>query len=118
MTPFSYAFADEPVYSQEVVEVQDSSSDETSNEAWNEWNTESDTSTDSSEETPQSNEEFSHNEDTQDFQLAEQDSAEDTEWQDDVNNNPGSELMTDQDWNDEQNENGVELGLNWEEEDT
>jgi len=32
----------------------------------------------------------------------------------DANNNPGSALMTDQDWNGEQNENGVEPGLNWE----
>lgn len=35
--------------------------------------------------------------------------------QEDVNNNPGSVSMTDQDWNGEQNENEVEPGLNWEE---
>jgi hypothetical protein len=31
----------------------------------------------------------------------------------DINNNPGSISMTDQDWNREQNENGIEPGLNW-----
>jgi uncharacterized protein (TIGR02145 family) len=30
-----------------------------------------------------------------------------------VDNNQGSESMTDQEWNSEQNENGVEPGLNW-----
>ena len=33
--------------------------------------------------------------------------------EEDTNNNPGSALMTDQDWNGEQNENEVEPGLNW-----
>ena len=33
------------------------------------------------------------------------------EW--DVDNNPGSSSMTDQDWNREQGEDGVEPGLNW-----
>ena len=42
-----------------------------------------------------------------------------SEWQTwsgegDANNNPGSVSITDQDWNREQNENGVEPGLNWE----
>ena len=31
----------------------------------------------------------------------------------DINNNPGSISMTDQDWNREQNENGIEPKLNW-----
>ena len=31
----------------------------------------------------------------------------------DINNNPGSISMTDQDWNREQNENKIEPGLNW-----
>jgi len=31
-----------------------------------------------------------------------------------TNNNPGSASMTDQNWSREQNENGVEPGLNWE----
>ena len=31
----------------------------------------------------------------------------------DINNNPGSISMTDQDWNREQNENEIEPGLNW-----
>ena len=30
-----------------------------------------------------------------------------------INNNPGSASMTDQDWNREQNENWIEPGLNW-----
>ena len=33
--------------------------------------------------------------------------------EEDTNNNPGSISMTDQDWNREQNENGIEPGLNW-----
>ena len=33
--------------------------------------------------------------------------------QEDTNNNPGSVLMTDQDWNKEQNENKIEPALNW-----
>ena len=33
--------------------------------------------------------------------------------EEDTNNNPGSISMTDQDWNREQNENGIESGLNW-----
>ena len=81
MTPFSYAFAqyDEPVYSQEVVEVSDDTADssagDSSSETWYEENIQDDSSLDfslSSESQTSAEEQW----DTQDSQQSEQASAE------------------------------------------
>ena len=109
MTPFTYTFAqsDEPVYSQEFVEVSESMAnhqvswqatvDDTSSETWYEENIQGDLPVD-----------FSLN---SDLQTDIEDSHDDEQ---DANKNGGSVLTTDQDWNSDQNENVVELGLNWE----
>ena len=117
MTPFTYAFAqyDEPVYSQEVVEVSDDTANsqisgqatagDSSSETWYEENIQGESPVDFSLNT----ESQTSAEDSQQAEQASTSSQNDG----DANNNPGSVSVTDQDWNAEQNENVVEPGLNW-----
>ncbi len=83
---------------------------------WTEWNGSEESyvwddnqDTQDSSATPQNDNNTQENEAPMDSSLNAQNDDGDT------NNNPGSVLMTDQDWNGEQNENGVETGLSWEE---
>jgi len=120
MTPFTYAFAeyDEPVYSQEVVEVSDdtseSSAGDSSSETWDEENIQGDTPVDFSPDLESQSiaEDSDWEWDTQDSSLEAQDDEEDNEDSSDDASENQEEVQNDDnqsEWQETQDEEPVEF---------